>query len=72
MPTLEKHFSPAALRVRLINGRWRSDLVKWHRVMDQFREEAGLRHAPWPDPPDAYDRLLSAASAHGWALETEE
>lgn len=71
MPTLEKHFIPA-VRVGLVNGRWRADRVVDRRVVDQFREEAGLRHVPWPDPPDAYDRLLSAASASGWALETEE
>jgi hypothetical protein len=61
-----KQFIP----VRLINGRWKADLIEDHKAVAQLREEAGLKFHKWPDPSDAYDRLLSAASAHGFGLET--
>jgi len=60
------------LKIKLINGRWRSDSVHAYKVMTQLRAEAGLASAPWPDPPDAYDRLLTAAGEHGIGLEANE
>jgi hypothetical protein len=54
------------------NGRWQSDLMSSYRVFQQFRTEAGLKNAPWPDKPEDYDKLLSAASAHGFGLESTE
>ena len=60
-------FIPVALR----NGRWNADLVEHRRIIAQLRREAGLT-SNWPDPPDAYDRILFAAGAWGIGLETIE
>lgn len=65
-------FEPC-LAVVYINGRWRSDRMEHYKVMKQFRREAGLdRRYEWPDPSDAYDRILAAAGKHGWSLECAE
>jgi hypothetical protein len=53
-----------------LNGRWRADLVRDYPLVRQLRDEAGLKHAEWPDPPEAYDRILAAAGAHGFGLST--
>lgn len=57
--------------VKYRNGRWRADLVDDYKLVNQLRAEAGLRNAAWPDPPDAYDRLLIAAGNHDMGLETD-
>jgi hypothetical protein len=62
---------PAFVKLAHRNGRWRADLVVDYKTVRQLREEAGLKNHPWPDPPDAYDRLLSAAGKHELGLETE-
>lgn len=59
------------LRIAYVNGRWRADKVEDHRVMNQLREEAGLKHAPWPDDSEAYEKLLIAASHQQLGLQTE-
>ena len=58
------------IRVSNKNGRWRADRVEHSRILNQLRKEAGLHLEPYPDPPDAYDRLLSAAGRHNFGLET--
>ncbi len=60
------------LRVKFINGRWKSDLVADYKIMAQFRDEAGLKHKAWPDEPQDYDKILEAAGKHGFGLETIE
>lgn len=59
------------IKVKVTNGRLHADLARDRRIVGQLRREAGLGGA-WPDPPDAYDRLLGAAGRHGIGLETEE
>ena len=54
------------------NGRWHADLISDRRTIEQFRDEAGIKHAPWPDKPEAYDLLLEAAGKHGYGLVTTE
>jgi hypothetical protein len=56
--------------IKHTNGRWRSELVKDYKAVNQLRKEAGLHLETWPDPPDAYDRILAAAGKHGLGLET--
>jgi hypothetical protein len=62
--------TPIFIEVRHINGRWRADLVKDYPLVRKFRDEAGLKYEKWPDPPDAYDRILEAAGVHGYGLTT--
>lgn len=64
-----KRFFDPCLTVVYTNGRWRSDRIESYKLMQQFRLEAGLANHAWPDPPDAYDRILAAAGNHGWSLE---
>jgi len=63
---------PEYIKVRYINGRWKADLVCNCVIMTQLRREAGLNQEAWPDPADAYDRILFAAGKHGIGLETED
>jgi hypothetical protein len=51
------------------NGRWNADLVADRKIIEQFREEAGLADSG-ADPDDAFDRILSVAASHGFGLET--
>lgn len=44
--------------------------MEGNNIMNQFRDEAGMRHQPWPDHYNDYDRLLYVASQHGFSLET--
>lgn len=41
-------------------------------VMNQLRDEAGMRHQRWPDHYNDYDRLLRVASEHGLGLQMVE
>lgn len=50
------------------NGRWHADLVAHRKIVQQLRKEAGLTDE-WPDPPDAYDRILAAAGKHDLGLQ---
>lgn len=62
----KEHFIP----IKYINGRWKADYVRDHKIVTQLRKEAGLKDV-WPDVKDeTYDLLLSAASKHGLGLET--
>lgn len=63
--------NPHFIKVRFLNGRWRSDLIADYPAVTQLRKEAGLTLKVYPDPGDAYDKLLVAASKHGLGLETE-
>jgi hypothetical protein len=56
--------------VAKVNGRWRADRVSDHKIMQQLRSEAGLNLTGWPDPPDAYDRILRVAGKYEYGLET--
>lgn len=40
----------------------------YRQLVRQLRKKAGLTDE-WPDPKNAYDRILSAASKHGLGLE---
>jgi hypothetical protein len=60
------------LRLSYVNGRWRADTINCWRVVNQLRDEAGVRNDPWPDGPEVYGKLLAAASAHGLGLETDD
>lgn len=60
------------IKIRYINGRYRQDLIQDHKIVSQLRREAGISNHPWPEPPEAYDKLLCAASRHGLGLEMEE
>lgn len=57
------------IKIKLINGRWKADLVKDFKIMDQLRRESGLGDGS--DSPGAYDRLLSTAGKYGLGLETD-
>ena len=50
------------------NGRWHADLVAHRKIIQQLRKEAGLTDK-WPDPQDAYDRILAAAGKHNLGLQ---
>ena len=63
--------SDGFLPIAFVNGRWRADKVEDWKLMEQLREEAGLKHAPWPDDSKAYEKLLTAASKHSLGLQTE-
>jgi hypothetical protein len=55
------------------NGRWKSDLVKDHKVMQQIRREAlGYNDPEYPEGEKEYDSILKVASKHGIILETIE
>jgi hypothetical protein len=58
------------VQIQHLNGRWRAALVKDYKLVNQLRKEAGLSLTTWPDPPDAYDRLLEAAGDRDMGLET--
>jgi hypothetical protein len=63
--------TPRFIPIKFRNGRWRAELVADYKLVNQLRDEAGLKNAPWPDPPDAYDRILEAAGNRDFGLETE-
>lgn len=50
------------------NGRWHADFVRDRPIVRQLRKEAGLTDK-WPDPEDAYDRILEAAGKHNLGLQ---
>ena len=58
------------LRIRYINGYWRADLVKDRTLLNQFARDAGVIDAPYGKDKDGiYEKLLEAASKHGYSLE---
>ncbi len=60
---------PAYIPVTYTNGLWHADLVEHRPFVRKLRQEAGLGKTD-PHGPEAYDKLLSAASKHGHGLET--
>lgn len=66
--SLQDGFLPVEYR----NGRWKAAGVEDIRIMRQLRSEAKVP-SQWPDDrEEVYDRLLSAATHHGFGLQTEE
>lgn len=54
-------------------GRWRSDLVKDHKVMQQLRREAfGYYDPEYPEGEKEYNSILSAANKFDIIIETIE
>ena len=63
---------PSFLAIEFRNGRWKTKFLNQRKLLEQIRDEAGIKHKPHPDDMNEdYEKILTAASAHGIGIETE-